>query len=316
MTATRALIRGEVSHGVEMVGRVAPLGGTIGPDEASAAECFAVAVRSCGAATVTDATLVLDEGPPVVLRDVACTGSRVWLMDYGWRARDIRTHLTLLLAAHAFDASIVDLYQPRARHPDGPWREYGVAKSLTASWAARIGAAAAETVEDSPRAWPGHHCAGCGHRSRCPALRAACHHDAGRDDGMRPGVRAPADVIGSELEHAEAAAACAEARLSGLRAETEARIRSGEWIPGWYLKHGVGHREFTVPASVVAMMTGCETERTVRRSPAELERDGASRAVLDGITRRPQTAARLARLTEAEIARIVGATKRSSEWLR
>jgi hypothetical protein len=285
------LVKREVSSADELVGRVVD-GAEITEDAALMAGEFA--------------TRVLVDGGGVGDYELFCSKDHVWRMDCGWTMREPQADPQLVasmaqMSVTPRDVINLTLFQPRPYHPAGRWRSWTLYGPQIEQWCKWLAERAEQAIAANPRARPGEYCRGCPHRSRCQALREDCYAEC---EGQMGGERLPADALVAELARAERHVWAADARLSGLRAEAEARIRAGEWLPGWYVGSKEGRREFAVVAAAADLMLGVPTTKTVRRTPAEVERDGADKAVVARITRRPDVGPALTRFTEAEARRL------------
>ena len=294
----RALVRGEISDKSELAGRVAPLGGMVTDEIAEHAWIFAEEVRRIGGSWDDR----IWAAAPGYLS--------VWLFDYGWKIREPEANERLLIQACSLAAPIdetltikLTIYQPRPYHPDGKWRTWTIYRPQLEQWRKWLDERVAATRDANAPARPGSHCTGCNHAARCRALRETCYAERERPQLARGGERAEAAALSEELIHAEDILAMVQARLSSLKAETEARLRTGEYVPGWFLQSGEGRRELSVPLAVASLLLGVEATKQVTKTPAELERDGADKAVLRSITKRPAAAAQLTRLTDKMIAK-------------
>jgi hypothetical protein len=287
-TAARMLVKREVSSADELAGRVID-GAEITEDAALMAGEFA--------------TRVIADGGQVE-NDLFCKAGAVWRMDCGWTLREPQADPQLVFAMALMqpcDQFTLTLFQPRPYHPAGRWRSWTLYGPQIEEWCKWLAERAEQANALNPSARPGEHCCGCPHRSRCQALREDCYAEC---EGQLGGERLPADALVAELARAERHVWAADARLSGLRAEAEARIRAGEWLPGWYVSSKEGRREFAVAAAAADLMLGVPTTKTVRRTPAEVERDGADKTVVARITRRPDAGPALTRLMETEARRL------------
>jgi hypothetical protein len=141
---------------------------------------------------------------------------------------------------------------------------------------------------------------------RCQAARVVSYEAMERCRGAGRLAEAPADELARELHHGATALRIMQARQEELEREAEARLRSGEWVPQYYLDDVPGKRELAVTPDIAEMLTGVRATKTVRRSPADMERDGADPAVMRTISRASRGRQRLARFTKKDADRIFG----------
>lgn len=111
----------------------------------------------------------------------------------------------------------------------------------------RIDAAHAAALEPHPVATAGLYCEYCPGRHLCPTLQAAALTIAGHSGDGTP-MELTDDAIGREAVTVRRAIAIMSARLTGLEADIDSRIRAGHRVPWHMLKAGESREAFTVPA--------------------------------------------------------------------
>lgn len=239
---------------------------------------------------------------------VATRGSRVAALrlDYGFRIEDPRECWPLVIEAasamqQAEDVEVVDLviFHPRAWHPQGSWRTYTASAQVVAGMAGYAFERLATAERPAAPAAPSRHCHGCPRAAGCSALIEAAGAAYEIASAERAGRRmAPAELAWA-LDFAERAERLVGAMATAVRAEAQARIDAGELVPGWQVETGPGHREWTVPPAVRELATGHAAVKLVEKSPAEMEREGAS---VGGLVRPGRGKRRLARFDSAAAA--------------
>lgn len=235
---------------------------------------------------------------------------RVWDFKYGFKIVEPEDNPQLILPAGALYTGqpliTMAIYQPRAHHPAGVYRKWVIGPEELETRLAWLHSAALATRADKPAALPGHHCEHCPRRSP-----AACHA-LGRNLGMvyemladsRRTGKLTAEELAAELKFMKLAEALVKARKSGTQAEAEARIKNREFIPGWHLQPRNGKRKITAPASVVQRLTGLDPyEAPELKTPAQLEREGASPAAIAMISTTPFAGMELTEFKPADVAK-------------
>ena len=232
---------------------------------------------------------------------------RVAVLDVGWRVVEPGTDPRHLLAGvEAFPDRDVTftVYQPRPHHPDGKWREVTRSAYSLSAWRTWYDQRLALASEPNPVAVPGEQCGTCRRRSRCPAIARATYADRDLVASRAPGERMDGWELSAELDFLLRAKALLEARISGVEAEAEARVRAGEWIPWWVVAPGQGRRQVTASPLEVQWLTGLDPHRKVLKTPSELEREGATREQVRAVSRYEQGAPKLKRLTPEAVGRM------------
>jgi len=232
----------------------------------------------------------------------------VYELAYGHRPVEVARNPALVLKAlgllpglpQAPSAVQFHVYQPRAPHRQGVWRQWEMRAESLPAWRDLFvkTLAAPDTVLHS-----GPHCAGCPGRATCPALRGAA--EAAIDCRMTGSPeRLGNEAMGQELVILHEAVESLLNRQAALEAEALARIERGGFIPGWSAAPGRGKSRWTDPAQVGAL--GDLFGVTIRdppglATPAEARRRfkaaGLDDRVLDQYIIRPATAVRLERDT-------------------
>lgn len=217
---------------------------------------------------------------------------RVYELKYGYQVVEPQGYPQLLLGALAHvdwgrhRIISLEVYQPRAPHPSGPHRKWVLDVEELRRWDAWLAGRANAALVRSPTATPCEVCARCARRAGCHALRADIFAAAAALESSRPLRPLEAHELGLELLLLERLSKGLEARLSGTRAEALARA-TREFIPGYEVRTDLGDRDWLeeVTPARVKLMTGVEPFKQVRKSPAEIEREGGN---VGPLTHRPR----------------------------
>lgn len=205
-----------------------------------------------------------------------------------------------------FDRVQLGIYQPRAYHPRGVYRTRTLTVAELQQEAAEIHAASYAAHGDNPVAAPGRHCRYCRGAAQCAAVAHEVY-----DAVHRMQADEQRDMTGPELarelDFLEFAERVLKGRKSAVHAESEARIKRGQHIPGWMRESGYGNRRWKVDAETVRAMTGIDpVDNTKMVTPRELERRKADPEIIAALTETPRTKATLKRIPDGFYAAAFG----------
>lgn len=189
------------------------------------------------------------------------------------------------------------IYQPRAFHDDGIYRTWSVSVSELKAHTSVIEIAGQYCQSPTAPAIPGEWCKHCVARHNCEALT---HTVYDLYEVLQSGRQTNSTMTGlaGELAFLQLASSLVEARKTAVTAEAEHRLRNGEHLPGWHLKERKGHRKLKVSATTVQALTGIDPNKSVPRSPSELEKAGASVRTMKHLTTTPTIGWKLERLPD------------------
>lgn len=202
---------------------------------------------------------------------------------------------------------VLCVVQPRCWHPSGHVRKWSVPLSdLRGPWNRMMMAAEAALGEDPP-VNPGEHCRYCRARHACTALHKYTSYIHDLVDHATP-LEMPDDALGYELRTLRQLADLLKARLTGLEADAEARLRAGKRVPGWGLDSKPGPLKWTAPAAQViqlGQLYGLDLAKPPEPiTPTQARKAGLPDAIIDGAAKREQAAARLAESDPMEMRRL------------
>ncbi len=215
-----------------------------------------------------------------------------------------------LPAGTRIDMGIV---QPRAPHRNGPVRTWVTTVEALKSYWFQLDMSAEESQGDSATLRPNPGCEHCGARHECAALQRDAYNSAQISEA--PGALVLADpALGLELEHLTAAADRLAARITGLQALADARLRAGQRVPGWMLERGESRLTWTIaPEQVIALgkLGGVDLQKpdaviTPTQAKAAKSLGKAAHALIDGLSHRPPAALKLTRDDGSEARRVFG----------
>lgn len=291
---------GRVDHAREMWGHVHSNGWVVDEDMAHRVAGYVEYVRGFGTPVAAEQQVGLYGLVRGRLDTVtASAGGVVRVFDYkdGWRPVEADQNYTMLCYGLAVigeqpagTALELHIYQPRPSHPDGPARMWRIEAADLGRWNGWLYERATDCLpEYAPQGRPGFQCRDCPAAASCHALGATV---AAQFETISSGrmVNHSPEQMAAELDFLDLAAALAAARRSALRSEAMARIDRGQFIPGgWGVEPRRGNRKFTVAPDVVERATGVDPYKQVLMTPAELERQGVSKDIVNMISQRPFT---------------------------
>ena len=215
------------------------------------------------------------------------------------------SYLTLrycvLDAASIPDRIRLGIYQPRAIHPDGIYRQWEITKDEALHWIAVINNRAVEIASTHPLGSPGMHCNHCQGAAICDALTRSVYTMWAPIES-RAYVTPSNQQLADELEMLDRFDKMLKARRAAVEAETEIRLDRNEFIPGWAKMPKKGNRIFTIPPEMIKGLTGIDPYDQKTVTPAELERRGANPKIVEKITKHPLVGYKLTRVTDKAIA--------------
>ena len=239
----------------------------------------------------------------------------VWDYKFGHRPVEVRDNwqmteyvagiLAIIEAEHDLGDNyikvVMTIVQPRAPHRDGPIRRWTVrASGLRPAFERLIDVEAAALGPD-PGTCTGAECRDCAARHACDTLQAA---DGSVMDfvGTPIPVNLDADALGTELVLLNKAEAILKARKSGLTAQAEGLIQSGENVPGFALEQGYGRQKWSEDsASIVQMcdLLGIDVRKPVEpKTPKQVLKLGVDESVIKEYSFIPRTDAKLVPSTQ------------------
>lgn len=232
---------------------------------------------------------------------------------YGRRLVEPDENWTLL--AHAIgwcirnniqpDHIVLRIHQPRAYHPKGTMREWEVPGGYSGlaeryqTLQRKLSNPTSELVTSLSQ------CAKCHALATCPAARTAGMNaiDAAQDVAFVDDL--PNDALAREYEMLDQAAKMVEMVRDARKELMEHRLGRGQMIPGWHLKQRLGQRAWPAWATgrTLSAMAGVDLTKDGIVTPAEAERRGVPKKVLEGLTTRPSLGVKLERLDADAVGR-------------
>ena len=145
---------------------------------------------------------------------------------------------------------VMHIVQPRPFHRDGPHRTWRVKGSDLRGYHNKLSHAANLALGPNPKTQSGERCKYCSARHACEAAQRASLHAIDYASEAVP-AQLSLDALAIELRTMERAANAIQYRLTGLRAQAEQAIKSGQIVPGWSLEVGQGRAAWSRPVDEV-----------------------------------------------------------------
>ena len=213
---------------------------------------------------------------------ICYTAGLLQLLNLEGRTND----LTIVLAVE----------QPRAFHPDGPYRTWQTTPAELRPYVARLNAAARAVMGDDPQLVVSDSCRYCLARHACPALQANGLESIDRSRSAVP-FDLPPHALGIELADIRAAIKALQARETGLAGQAEALLTRGERVPFWSLERKPGPLEWVVPTDQVlalgAIIGKSLAKPTAPITPTQARDAGLSMELVEGFAQRKAGAPKL-----------------------
>ncbi len=282
----------------DMIGEQHKNGWVVDEEMAHHVASYVEYVEQFGTVTAAEKPVSLYDGLVVGrLDNTSTSGSilRIFDLKYGWKLKEAHHNYESLCYALAewsadpwtVDAIEIHIYQPRPHHPDGPARVWRIERAEIQTWYAWLFQVATE-ARDNPRATVGDQCKYCPAAASCHALAAASYDITQTVLESRMLLYTP-EQLAAELRFLEMAKKRIAARAKAIEAEATARLSKGQFIPGAVLEATKGNRQWKYALDKLAVMLGRPVHKEVPMSPAEMERAGVSKNIVNSLSERPNT---------------------------
>lgn len=148
---------------------------------------------------------------------------------------------------------VMTVVQPRAYHRNGTVRRWEITGADLRGYANILHDVEHEALGPNPVATTGPECLFCSARHACMTLQQAAMSRVASTGIMSPQHLEPQE-LGLELRILREAASVIKARLTGLEAQAESLIGSGQSVPGWALEAGQGRERWKASDEEVLTM--------------------------------------------------------------
>lgn len=218
-----------------------------------------------------------------------------------WQLAGAAAALIDLLGLVDSETTIVGtIVQPRSYHPDGPVRSWRVRGDEIRAMINVAHGAAVEALKDEPRTKVGDHCVLCPARVECRTLQKATLQILDLA-GMAEPVNLGPHELGRELNFLDHGLELLEARRTGLAAQAEALLRSGQSIPYYGLAPGQARLSWNIPSEEVAALCdafGIDVRKPLAViTPTQAKAAGLAEETAKAYCSRPTAALTLKRLS-------------------
>jgi hypothetical protein len=290
--AGELLLRGEVEQPRELVGLQHANGWIIDEPMAFHAMDYRDYVARFGPHTAVEKHIDLFGLIRGRLDTVSSRGViRIFDFKYGYRLVEVRQNFTMLCyGLYAWAESRASLpiemhiFQPRPHHPDGHARAWRIEAEEVSDWWDWLRDRAADCFAPHTPGIVGKHCLDCPAAGSCHALTANVYGAYETVVSDRMSEYTPTELA-AFLTFLDMAEKLVDAKRKAMRAEAEARISRGTFIPGWLMDQRTGNREWTVTPDQRRRATGVDPMKQVEKSPAELEREGVPKDVVNQMSK-------------------------------
>jgi hypothetical protein len=198
--------------------------------------------------------------------------------------------------------------QPRAHHREGPVRRWEVRASDLRGPFNMLRNAAEQACSAEPPAHTGGHCTYCPGRHACETLQRSSYAAVDLSGRGLP-LELPDAAMGRELATLRVASERLGARITGLEAQIEQRLRNGASVPGWTLERGRSNERWKIPPEALMAMAqtlGVNVSKPGVLTPNQAREAGLPDAVVAAVSERPPAPLKLARADATAAAKVFG----------
>lgn len=196
----------------------------------------------------------------------------------------------------SFENIILEIYQPRAHHEDGPFRNWLISYSTLLEYKSKIEEHVTNIENGLQDLTTGPHCRYCPAATACPAFNKAYHR----------GVEVTQSFVQDNLDENELSyqldlvariEEIVKTRKQSLEQLAVHRIREGQIIPNYISEDRYGHRTWkdNINPEAIKLMTGADITETVLLSPAKAEKRGVPKKLMKTLVKRPHLGQKLKR---------------------
>lgn len=199
------------------------------------------------------------------------------------------------------------IVQPRVFHREGHVRWHrSPLTDYRAMWN-RLRYAAELAMGDEPPAQPGEHCEHCPGRHSCQALHRRVANMSVHFDYAAP-LELDDNAVGYELRWLRQLSEMVQARITGLEADVEARLRAQHAIPFFRLDKKPGREVWTISseaAIALASLFGADIAKPPEcLTPNQTRKLGVPDEMVSANAKRQTTTLKLTEVSEKEVRRI------------
>lgn len=222
-------------------------------------------------------------------------------LKYGWRVVEVEQNWQMIAAAvgavircgYTPKQVIFTLHQPRPYHPGGTMRQFVMSRDELGK--ARL-MLLDQVKRDDTTCSTGPNCYGCPAAGICPsASMAACAAFDVSFNGASDEISN--DALGFELLLLQRAEESLKIRKKALEEIAKNRLHDGQHVQHWALKSSQSNRNWLdgITADLVKSMTGVDVSKVDIVSPAQAEKMGVSKDIVNSFTHRKSNGFNLVR---------------------
>ncbi len=189
---------------------------------------------------------------------------------------------------------IMSIIQPRGHHHDGPIRSWTITVEQLRDYHNQLIERVNLIVSGDQTCVSGSHCRYCKALAYCDVAKAASMNAVDVIGDNLPDTETPQEIA-DLLRVLKRAEDMVKHTKSAVTMRAESMISKGQQIPGFAVVPGTGHRKFNdeKAAIVTAKCFGIDLTEPKIVTPAEAERRGLKRSIIDTMAFSPSTAPRL-----------------------
>jgi len=307
---------GQVNRAADMIDLSHENGWLVDTEMAYHVQGYVDRLRSRGGRVIAEQFVRLNEmigGTPDAVAVVDETGTLYGDdLKYGfspvdpYRNTQVAIYLAAVLATlnTPINKIVIGIYQPRSMHPQGIHRTWETTPEELLSFVEWIKARGNECQDPNSIATPGTHCEYCPAAGSCVALTQSVYKAFSVLTETRQ-MQLTGPQLARELDFINQVEKMLKARKNAIEAETTERMKGGDYVPGYGLEPRLGPRKFSASPGEIAVATGINPYSEPKLcTPAELERRGANKEVVQRMSTRPHIQPKLTRLGDNHYTRL------------
>ena len=195
------------------------------------------------------------------------------------------------------------IVQPRAQHSDGKIRTWWTTSDELMPLMRDLRQNAEIALSDKAALNAGSHCKYCQARHACKALSVASMFAA--DEALKPQkYDLKNEELGRELDILKHASELIKYRISGLEAQAENKLKTGQVVPGYGLKEGRGSIRWNVPKESInelGDLLGVKIRKEESLTPLQAKKAGLSEEIFNALTVRKPGKMKLEQIDKEKI---------------
>lgn len=231
-------------------------------------------------------------------------------VKYGWALVEPEDNWQLISYAigevirtkQTYDKIVMRIHQPRPHHEDGPTREWCISYAELLELKEVIELRMMELSEGMDDLVTSGNCRYCPAAASCPAASKAYFrgidiiHDFVQDDISDEELSFQLDLYNRMKE-------IFKVRKDSLEQLAVDRLNNNRLIPNYSTKQSFGNRAWQkgIDADYIKMMTGKDVTKVAMLSPAQAEKAGVNKKLVEQLTKRFEKAPKLARVDTTKL---------------